>query len=388
MSLSSHGSGVTVNGIPRIITYHYFWCLYCQRTIRFSNSNPFETYCPHCFGELGHELDVSRPRLRADLSGLEPYQTTNRLLDTLVTVLDPLTRRQNTNFGRRTRWESGPENGPWITLNFIEPPLQQSSPYGSIDPPRHNNTANEIEAGFIEGLTENDRPGPPPAATSAIETLLTVKITENHLINTTHCPVCKDEFEVGGEARELPCKHLYHSDCIVPWLSIHNTCPACRYEINYDSNGIGDIGLGVEDLANGLTWLRTQFLSSRPLRAFSHWTRRYLDFLDSRINGTNFSLEGMIYCHLPVLHLLLLHGLYIYSNYATFVLYPVLTGPLDSGPDTWAGSLAHSKGKAVPTLGRARQLSVPLFSNGAHTWAGSQVAPGRARQLFSPLPPH
>ncbi|XWS67581.1 hypothetical protein CRYUN_Cryun04dG0018200 [Craigia yunnanensis] len=305
MSLS-HRRGVMVNGIQRMRTYHYFWCLHCQRTIRFSNSTPVETFCPHCFRELSQELDVSRPRLRADLSGLEPYQTTTRLLDTLAAVFDPSTRRQNTNFGRRTRWESGPENGPWITLNFVEPPHQQPgpiiAPQENIVPPRHNNTGNDIE-GFIEGLTENDRPGPPPAAASAIEALPTVKITENHLINGTHCPVCKDELEVGGEGRELPCKHLYHSDCIVPWLSIHNTCPVCRYEINDDSNAardhengeisFGDIGFGVEDMANGLTWLRTQFLSSRPLRAFSHWTHRYLDFLDSRINGTNFSREAV-----------------------------------------------------------------------------------------------
>ncbi|XP_022727322.1 uncharacterized protein LOC111283159 [Durio zibethinus] len=305
----SHRPGVTVNGIRRMRTYHYIWCFHCQRTIRFSNSNLFQTYCPHCFRELSHELDFSRPRLRADLSGLEPYQNATRLLDTLAAALDPPTRRQNTNFGRRTRWESGPENGPWITLNFVEPLHRQPgpiiAPQENIVPPRQNNTGNDME-GFTEDLTENDRPGPPPAAASAIEALPMVKIAEDHLVNSTHCPVCKDEFVVGGEARELPCKHLYHSDCIVPWLSINNTCPVCRYEINGDSNAaddyeigeinVGDIGFGVEDLANGVTWLRTQFLSSRPFRAFSHWTGRYLDFLDRRINGTNYSREGIIYC--------------------------------------------------------------------------------------------
>lgn len=275
-------------------TYHYLWCHHCQRTVRFSNSNPFETWCPHCFRQLSHELDVTRPRLRSDL---EPYQaTTSRLLDTLASALDPATRRRQQQ-NRRTRWESGPENGPWITLNFVEPP------------PPEQNTGNDLE-GFIEGLTENDRPGPPPAAASAIEALPRVKISETHQTNDTHCPVCKDEFEVDGEATELPCKHLYHSDCIVPWLAIHNTCPVCRYEIGggdySNAAGGGDINeadddeinfgdIGFDDLANGLTWLRTQFLSSRPLRAFSHWTRRYLDFLDSRINGTNFSREGMIF---------------------------------------------------------------------------------------------
>ncbi|XP_039035105.1 probable E3 ubiquitin-protein ligase RHC1A [Hibiscus syriacus] len=295
MSLSSHRRpGVIVNGVRRMRTYHYFWCLHCQRTVRFTNPNPFETYCPHCFRQLSHELDVSRPRLQAD-HGLEPYETTTRLFDTLAAALDPLTRRQSTN--RRTRWDqSGPEMRPMVTL--VERPREQSS---SIVAPQ--DTGNEID-GFIEGLTGNDRPGPPPAAASAIEALPVVKITENHLINVTHCPVCRDEFKVDGEAKELPCKHLYHSDCIVPWLSIHNTCPVCRYEIGDDNDTatadddqtgemlFRDIGFVVDDLANGLTRLRTRFLSSGPLRAFSHWTHRYLDFLGSRTNASNLSREA------------------------------------------------------------------------------------------------
>ncbi|XP_039054819.1 E3 ubiquitin-protein ligase SIRP1-like [Hibiscus syriacus] len=187
--------------------------------------------------------------------------------------------RHDADFGRRICWESGPENGPWITLSFIEPPDQQPSNAGT------------------EELTAEP-------ATSAIEALRTVNITENHVANTTHCPVCRDEFEVGGEAIKLPCTHLYHSDCIMSCLNIKTTC---RFKINGDSNNTAgndayetsemnhrDIGLGVEDLANGLTWLQTWLLYSRHLRIFSHWTCSYLDSLDSMISGHNFSQEAML----------------------------------------------------------------------------------------------
>ncbi|KAE8692616.1 Detected protein of unknown function [Hibiscus syriacus] len=160
-------------------------------------------------------------------------------------------RRLDADFDRRISWESGPENGPWITLT--------------------------------------------------IRALPTVNITENRVANTMHCAVCRDEFEVGGEAIKLPCKHLYHQDCIVSWMNIKTTCPICRFKIDGDSNNtasdetyetseMNHRDIGVEDLAYGLTCL----LSSRPLRVFSHWTRRYLDPFDSVISHHNFTQEGRI----------------------------------------------------------------------------------------------
>lgn len=74
-----------------------------------------------------------------------------------------------------------------------------------------------------------DRRGPPRAPQSAIDALPTVKITRAHIQTDSHCPVCKDPFEVGTEARLMPCNHIYHTDCIVPWLEQHNSCPVCRH---------------------------------------------------------------------------------------------------------------------------------------------------------------
>lgn len=76
-----------------------------------------------------------------------------------------------------------------------------------------------------------DRQGPPPAPRTAIDALPTIKITRAHIQTDSHCPVCKDQFEVGSEARQMPCNHVYHTDCIVPWLVQHNSCPVCRHEL-------------------------------------------------------------------------------------------------------------------------------------------------------------
>ncbi|KAH7283430.1 hypothetical protein KP509_34G007400 [Ceratopteris richardii] len=83
--------------------------------------------------------------------------------------------------------------------------------------------------------TDNTRRGAPPASQSAIERLITVKIQQENLENgSALCAICKDVVALGEPAKQLPCLHLYHSLCIVPWLSARNSCPVCRYELPTD----------------------------------------------------------------------------------------------------------------------------------------------------------
>ncbi|GJV26368.1 E3 ubiquitin protein ligase SIRP1-like protein [Tanacetum coccineum] len=87
---------------------------------------------------------------------------------------------------------------------------------------------------FIQQLAEIDpnRYGTPPAKKDAVEAMPTVTIEED----SVQCSVCLEEFDIGTEARQMPCKHRFHSDCIVPWLELHSSCPVCRYQMPTDES--------------------------------------------------------------------------------------------------------------------------------------------------------
>lgn len=94
----------------------------------------------------------------------------------------------------------------------------------------------EYETLFAQfGETENAVVGRPPASKTVVENLDLVLIMEEDVENDNAlCAVCKDGMNVGEKAKQLPCSHRYHGDCIVPWLGIRNTCPVCRYELPTD----------------------------------------------------------------------------------------------------------------------------------------------------------
>lgn len=88
---------------------------------------------------------------------------------------------------------------------------------------------------LLNQLFQQHQPqGPPPAAKKAVENLPMIQIQAKHVEDKAECAVCKDEFKEGENAANLPCGHLYHKDCIVPWLEQHNTCPTCRYELEVE----------------------------------------------------------------------------------------------------------------------------------------------------------
>ncbi|XP_054801504.1 E3 ubiquitin-protein ligase MPSR1-like [Prosopis cineraria] len=64
-----------------------------------------------------------------------------------------------------------------------------------------------------------------PASKDSMAAMPTVVITDQD----SQCAVCLEDYEVGDEAREMPCMHRFHSRCIEKWLGIHGACPIYRF---------------------------------------------------------------------------------------------------------------------------------------------------------------
>ncbi|XP_031395064.1 uncharacterized protein LOC116206359 [Punica granatum] len=42
------------------------------------------------------------------------------------------------------------------------------------------------------------------------------------------CAICLEDFEPREEVRVTPCDHMFHEECISPWVKSHGQCPVCR----------------------------------------------------------------------------------------------------------------------------------------------------------------
>ncbi|CAN1235844.1 E3 ubiquitin-protein ligase RING1 [Linum perenne] len=306
--------------------FQLYWCFQCHRAVSVATTSVAPTSeparCPRCSGHFICEISTAnnnnnngprRPRLVVDFAEFDPSPEA-RLLEALSLVLDPpllgttaplghdFPRGRDTwprrrpvedNIGSdfnvpttgRRRHRSFDDGGmfppttrrtrAWIILRPVgNNPTAPTRPISTtnIFPPRRVDprdyftgpSLNEL----IEQITQDDRPGPPPVAEATIEAIPRVEIQEAHLAGNNDydsCPVCKEEFKVGGEARELPCKHIYHDECIVPWLRLHNSCPVCRKEIPAAHSNRGRGEEEDDDDGGGRCWrLRRQLTSMWP----------------------------------------------------------------------------------------------------------------------------
>ncbi|TKY48396.1 E3 ubiquitin-protein ligase RING1 [Spatholobus suberectus] len=203
-----------------------YWCYSCTRFVQILEHN--DVVCPHCQGGFVEKVNTD---------GHSPSAVS------LVADGFHAPRRQGFRRRRRNAGSHSPFN-PVIVLRG--PGDDEESSFelyydgddgAGLRPLPSTMSEFLLGSGFdrlLEQVSQIEinglgRPENPPASKAAIESMPTVQIDESQ--TETHCAVCKEAFELGASAREMPCRHLYHSDCILPWLSVRNSCPVCRHEL-------------------------------------------------------------------------------------------------------------------------------------------------------------
>lgn len=88
-----------------------------------------------------------------------------------------------------------------------------------------------LDAIVTQLLNQMDGTGPPPLPRKQIDEIPTVTVSQYHIDTKLQCSVCWEDFKLSEPVKQLPCLHLYHAPCIIPWLELHGTCPICRQHL-------------------------------------------------------------------------------------------------------------------------------------------------------------
>ncbi|KAG9454076.1 hypothetical protein H6P81_006980 [Aristolochia fimbriata] len=114
-----------------------------------------------------------------------------------------------------------------VALNAYAGMEEDSEEYSEDDEEMEEEREEEME----EEMEEIMLSGMVPAAGSAIErlkskTLISVEESEEK------CAICLNKlFVADADATLMPCKHIFHQECIVEWLERSHMCPICRFKM-------------------------------------------------------------------------------------------------------------------------------------------------------------
>ena len=129
-------------------------------------------------------------------------------------------------------------------FNFIGPNIRNNYPqkinrYRPISGNRERNlmAINKIDNMTYEELLELEKKMGKVSqglTKEQIDQLLFEVYSENNNKEDNICTICKNNFENGEKIRRLGCNHIFHMECIDPWLLEKKTCPVCLNEIKFD----------------------------------------------------------------------------------------------------------------------------------------------------------
>ncbi|KAL7151996.1 hypothetical protein ABFS83_04G068100 [Erythranthe nasuta] len=213
---------------------HGHWCCDCRAPVHVQGEDPICPYCNSRISVLQLQEGTIHPGDDTASENGPPYspRPLPGFLDAFGRIL-----QIGTTFAHTVRPmiipQPGSLPGPFHTTPSHMPfhsPFPYYNPFPYYDPCiqpgyfRHFYTEQSSVSGEQVSST-------PDAPSVVLDSLRVVRINKKRVNSEARCPICQEKFKLRAEARKLPCKHIYHSECIGPWLADHNSCPVCRFEL-------------------------------------------------------------------------------------------------------------------------------------------------------------
>ena len=181
-----------------------YYCYNCKKKFNKIFIENCSIECIYCHSQICEEILSSYENDTLPPDKFTPFSTSNEPEPTILRLTDP--------------------NNPLVQL------------ISELINSEYENQEIENILNYVMNNDEN-KYGSPPAAKSEINKLKKYVLSEENLSKfgcENSCSVCKEDFVIGNKMMDLPCKHYFHEECLMPWLNQHDSCPICRFELKTD----------------------------------------------------------------------------------------------------------------------------------------------------------
>lgn len=219
-----------------------YWCHICKKEFSKIFIENVDIQCRFCGNHFCEEINPNE-ELNEHPSSFIPYETNQSHNNTNNNSNHNSSGRRNVSSTTSTSTNTRNSLFNFIMVPRANRPRTTSSLLDMVfNVLRDRNEEENSMENIINYIMQNDpnRYGNPPASKEIVDNLEKIIINEQNIMsliqqdNCENCSVCKDNFESGQTIIKIPCKHIFHDECIKPWLNERNSCPTCRYELPTD----------------------------------------------------------------------------------------------------------------------------------------------------------
>ena len=215
-----------------------YFCHACRRVFMLGSPRHDMT-CPHCDSTFLEEVGgVRQSELLPGRRGGRPYQ--NIFGDAGGSLSAEQTRRISSAA---------------TMLRLLETQLRQE-----LEQLQFAFENNHVRMG--DG-SRNDQGGAQPAKPKLSKIMLgkclECVLDVDTVCSQPSCPICSEDFTVSSEETKLPCGHLFHRPCVLPWLQQKQNCPICRSQLSDEIPSLPELEkLPLKHLSSWLALMQQQ----------------------------------------------------------------------------------------------------------------------------------